>query len=271
MEFGPLVGAAWLREHLGEPDLRVIDVRWYLDGRSGRESYESGHIPGAAFVDIETELSGPPGPGRHPLPDPPVLAAAMRRAGGGASSRVVAYDDAGGSVAERLWWLLRHHGHGAGAVLDGGIEAWDGPLRTGEEAPPEGDFIPAPSLVPPPLERAEVAAGAGGAILLDARLPERFRGEVEPVDARAGHIPGARSAPWTRALQPSGRFRSPADLRRWLAGLGVTRGQDAAVYCGSGITACLLALAMEQAGTGPPRLYPGSWSDWISVPGAPIE
>ncbi len=261
-EFGPLVSPEWLNDHLHDPDLRVVDLRWYLDGRSGRAAYEGGHIPGAVFVDLESELSRRDGPGRHPLPERGRFAAAMRRAGVGRSTRVVGYDDVGGSVAARLWWLLRHFGHRAQAILDGGIRVWPGELEPGTNRVPPGDFSAAR---PRPGELADFEAvrdRPDGVLVLDARLPKRYRGEEEPVDPRAGHIPGARSAFWRGNLDAGGRFLDPGSLRRHYAELGVDDGRRVIAQCGSGVNACHLVLALELAGLPGGRLYEGSWSDW---------
>ena len=256
--FGPLVNGAWLKGHLGDRDLRVIDLRWYLDGRSGRDAYRAGHIPGAAFVDLEREITAAEGPGRHPIPSPAQFQAAMRRAGVSGSSRVLIYDDQGGYSAARLWWLLRYHGHPAAAILDGGIGAWEGELEPGEEAVAPGAFEsaePDPSMV---IDRDGVLRAAG-AVLFDARAAERYRGDLEPIDAKAGHIPGALNVPWRSNLGDDWRFLPAADLRaRYAAG----EGREVIVYCGSGVSAAVDLLALEVAGIRGPRLYEGSWSDW---------
>ena len=256
--FGPLVSGAWLNEHLAAEDLRVIDLRWYLDGRSGRDAHRAGHIPGAAFVDLEREITAPEGPGRHPIPPPSQFEAAMRRAGVGRSTRVVVYDDQGGYSAARLWWLLRYHRHLAVAVLDGGLAAWEGPLERGETVGPPGDFEagePDPSMI---VDRDAVQREAG-AVLFDARAAERYRGEVEPIDAKAGHIPGAHNVPWRSNLGEDWRFLSPAELRALYA---AAEGREVIAYCGSGVSAAVDLLALELAGIRGARLYEGSWSDW---------
>lgn len=257
--FGPLVTAAWLHEHLGEPDLRVIDFRWYLSGRDGRTEYVRGHIPGAVFVELD-DVTGE-GPGRHPLPGAGEFEAAMRAAGVGGRTRVVAYDDAGGSVAARLWFLLRWFGHPAQAVLDGGIKAWGGPLEEGEVEVTRGDFVagrPDRSRI---LDFDDVVA-LRGVPVLDSRAGERYRGETEPIDPKKGHIPGAKSAPFMDNIDESGRFRSSEDLRMRFTELGVHEGDGVVVYCGSGVNACHNLLALELAGITDGRLYAGSWSDW---------
>jgi thiosulfate/3-mercaptopyruvate sulfurtransferase len=255
---GPLAGAGWLRAHANDRDLRIIDFRWYLQGRDGRTEYVKGHIPGAVFVDLEA-VTGREGGGRHPLPGAAQFEEEMRRAGVGDGTKVVVYDDAGGSIAARLWFLLEWFGHRAQAVLDGGLQAWGGPLATDEPHLPPGDFHAAEP------DRSRVLDVAGirelaGVPLLDARAAERYRGDKEPVDPKAGHIPGALSAPWTDNLDPDGSFKSPGELRRRFSGLGADSG--AVAYCGSGVNACHALLAMRVAGLPDARLYAGSWSDW---------
>lgn len=269
--FGPLIDAGWLAAHLDDPDLRILDFRWYLDGRSGRAAYDAGHVPGAVFVDLDGDVTGHrPGAGRHPLPEREAFERAMREAGVGRRDRVVVYDDQGAFVAARLWWMLRYFGHGAVAALDGGLQAWSGPLEAVPATPPPGDFVAAPPREEMKLDFEEVRALPPDVVLLDARAPERFRGEVEPVDPRPGHIPGARGAHFGGNLRDDLRFRSPEELRRRFEELGGGDGSLVVAYCGSGVSACNNLLAMEIAGLTGARLYPGSWSDWSSRPGAPI-
>jgi thiosulfate/3-mercaptopyruvate sulfurtransferase len=256
--FGPLVSAAWLHEHIAEPDVRVIDFRWYLKGRDGRTEYTTGHVPGAVFVDLEA-VTGREGGGRHPLPTADQFEEEMRRAGVSTSTRVVVYDDAGASVAARLWFLLGYFGHGAQAVLDGGLSAWGGPLQTEAPHVSRGDFRAAAPDVARVLHFEDVRA-LRGATLIDARAGERYRGEHEPIDPKAGHIPGARSAPFTENVGPDGRFKPAAELRRRYEELGAAEG--AVFYCGSGVNASQHLLAMAVAGLPNARLYAGSWSDW---------
>ena len=269
MRFGPIVPPEWLRERLGEPGLRVVDLRWYLDGRSGRAAYESGHIPGAVFVDLD-EISGEKGAGRHPLPSREGFEAAIREAGVGEDDRVVVYDDAGGSVAGRLWWLLRAFGHEAGAVLDGGIQAWGQPLDTKPEKPARGDFKAREPTWSDVVFYEQVRRGEANGVLLDARAGSRYRGEEEPVDPKAGHIPGARSAPWQGNLGPDGRYLPPERLRERFGNLGVQKGSDAILYCGSGVSTIQNLIALELAGLAGARVYAGSWSDWVSHEDAPV-
>ncbi|SNS41902.1 thiosulfate/3-mercaptopyruvate sulfurtransferase [Geodermatophilus pulveris] len=263
----PVVDPAWLRVHGG--GVVVADVRWYLDGRSGRAAYDAGHLPGAVFVDLDRWLAGPPSPagGRHPLPDPAVFAEGMAALGIGDDDTVVAYDDAGGVVAARLVWMLRVTGHAA-ALLDGGVRAWDGPL---EQAAPDR----APAVFTPrpwPVERlagVEDVLDPSG-VVLDAREPARYRGDREPVDPRAGHVPGAVNVPCRGNLDGDGRFLPAAELRRRYAEAGVTGDGDVVVYCGSGVTACHDLLALEVAGLPAGRLYPGSWSQYSADPDRPV-
>jgi thiosulfate/3-mercaptopyruvate sulfurtransferase len=255
----PVVSAAWLAEHAGE--VVLADVRWYLDGRSGEAAYRAGHLPGAVFVDVDRWLAGTPSPaaGRHPLPDPAVFARGLGSLGIGDGDAVVAYDDAGGVIAARLVWMLRVTGHTA-ALLDGGLAAWPGPRATEPVAREPRAF----SARPWPRERLatiDEAARPPG-VLLDARDRDRYAGELEPVDPRAGHVPGARTLPCRENLAPAGGFVAVEELRRRFAAAGVREGTDVISYCGSGITACHTLLALELAGLGPGRLFAGSWSQW---------
>jgi thiosulfate/3-mercaptopyruvate sulfurtransferase len=263
--FGPLVSAAWLAGHRDE--VALIDVRWYPDGRSGSDAYSQGHIPGAVWMDLNEALAEPPSVagGRHPLPSPERFAAGMAAAGIGDGTRVVAYDDGGGMAAGRLIWLLRTLGHPA-ALLDGGLQSWTGPLETETGQAEAADFTSRPW----PSERlASLEEVPTVALLLDARAPERFRGEVEPLDPRAGHIPGAANAPWPANLNPDGRYHSSTALREQFEAVGARPNQDVVVYCGSGVTACHTLLALEAAGVDGARLYPGSWSQWCADPDRP--
>jgi thiosulfate/3-mercaptopyruvate sulfurtransferase len=261
-KFGPIVSPEWLRDHLNDPDLRLIDFRWYLLGGSGRDAYGIGHIPGAVFVDLD-EVTGIEGGGRHPLPTGTQFAEAMRNAGVDSETRVVVYDDAGGSIAARLWFLLSWFGHDAQAVLDGGIKAWGQPVETEVPSIRRGNF----GWREPDRSRVldfDAVRRLEGVPLIDARAGERYRGDREPVDPKAGHVPGAISAPWAENLGPDGRFKSPEELRERFAALGIDDEDSAVVYCGSGVNACHDLLAMELAGLKNARLYAGSWSDWSS-------
>jgi thiosulfate/3-mercaptopyruvate sulfurtransferase len=253
------VQAEWLLERRGGPGLVAVDCRWRLGAPGeGERLYLEGHLPGAAHLDVDSDLSAPPGErGRHPLPEPEAFQAAARRAGIGEDGCVVAYDDAESSgAAARLWWLLRHYGHDDARVLNGGIEVWraaGGEVAPGPEQVAAGDFVARPRGGD--LVTAEEVLG-GDLKLLDARAGERYRGEVEPMDPVAGHIPGARSVPFAE-IAPGGRYLQPAELRECLGAQ-----EDTVAYCGSGISACTLVLAAEAAGLPPARLYPGSWSEW---------
>jgi thiosulfate/3-mercaptopyruvate sulfurtransferase len=270
---GPVVDVGWLRDHLEHPALRVTDVRWSLSGPPGRDGYRASHLPGAVFLDAEDELSSPgEGPGRHPVPAPDKLARVLGERGIGDDHVVVAYDDAGGSVAARLWWLFRHYGHdGRCAVLDGGIGAWTDaghPLTTEAPDHPPVRWTPRPAR-DDLVDTATVEAALDGpTLLIDARAAERYRGEIEPIDPRPGHILGARSAPWSDNLGPDGRFLPPDALRHRYARLGAGR-RPTVAYCGSSLTATHDLLAMELAGIEGGRLYEGSWSDWSSDPDRP--
>ncbi|GAA1231059.1 sulfurtransferase [Prauserella halophila] len=280
--FGPVVSTAELAETLDGPaGLRpvVLDVRWRLLGPPGAESYRDGHLPGAVFLDVDADLAGAAGPaGRHPLPEPGDLQRVLRAAGVRADRPVVAYDDADSSVAARAWWLLRWAGHDRVAVLDGGFAAWRAegrPVTTEVPAPRDGDVTVEPGqlLV---LDADGAAALARDGVLLDARAHERYTGDHEPVDPRGGHIPGARNAPFATQVETDGHWRSPERLREHFAALGIDFGTSApgesaaGAYCGSGITASSVVLALERAGrTTPAALYAGSWSNWSADPDRP--
>ncbi|MBV9444853.1 MAG: sulfurtransferase, partial [Streptosporangiaceae bacterium] len=229
----------------------VLDVRWRLGGPPGLASYRQGHLPGAVFADLDRDLAGPPGPaGRHPLPDPGAFQAAMRAAGVSRDRPVVVYDDGDATVAARGWWTLRYFGHRDVRVLDGGYRAWSGAglaVSTAEPAPGPGDFTAEPGHMAV-LDAAGAQAAARTGLLLDARTGERYRGETEPVDPVAGHIPGAVSAPTAGNVNPDGTFRDPAELAARFAALGAVpaAGPPVAAYCGSGVTAAheVLALAL---------------------------
>jgi thiosulfate/3-mercaptopyruvate sulfurtransferase len=256
-------------------DTVVVDCRFALsDPGAGRRAFEDGHIPGAVFAELARDLSAPPGPrGRHPLPAARDFDAAAARLRIGASTRVVAYDGGEGGAA-RLWWLLRHFGHRDAAVLDGGLGAWRAAGGAIERGPARAAAAPAEPFVSQPRDDDTISADelreAGGTlVLVDARARERYRGEVETLDPVAGHIPGAHNLPFAE-VAPEGRYRPPAALRQLLRDVGVDGGRQAAVYCGSGVTASTLVLASEVAGVAGVRLYPGSWSEW-SRRGLPAE
>ncbi len=267
------LGAALAAEH---PPV-VLDVRWRLGGPPGLDSYQAGHVPGAVFADLDQDLAAPAGSGgRHPLPETGVFQAAMRRAGISQASPVVVYDDGDSTVAARAWWLLRYFGHGRVRVLDGGFRAWTQAgqsVSTEVPQPRLGSFTARPGGMPL-LSAAAAARLARSGILLDARAAERYRGDTEPVDRVAGHIPGAVSAPTAANVGPDGRFLDAAELRRRFVALGACGASGALVrpvgaYCGSGVTAAHEILAMALAGL-PAALYVGSWSGWIADPDRPV-
>jgi thiosulfate/3-mercaptopyruvate sulfurtransferase len=267
----PTISPEELAARLGDPGLRIADVRWYLGkpGR-GRAAYEEGHIPGAIFVDLDTVLAGHGGGGRHPLPDPGDFARALGKLGIGDEHEVVVYDDVGGSVSARLWWMLDDLGHRAVRLLDGGIPAWvaaGGQVETTMPTYPSATLKLAPTWKRV-IDRDALRGRLGSVTLLDARAGERYRGEIEPVDPVAGHIPTALSAPALGNVGPDGRLLPPDALReRFLA---LSQGDNPAITsCGSGVTACLNALAMRVAGLPDPILYAGSYSDWSSA-GEPV-
>jgi thiosulfate/3-mercaptopyruvate sulfurtransferase len=267
----PLVEPGWLRERLDEPGLQVVDCRFKLgDPGAGERLWLDGHIPGASYLDLDRDLSGEPGErGRHPLPDAGTFEAAACRAGISADTLVVAYDEAAEGGAARLWWLLRHFGHDEVTVLNGGLAGWradGGPLERGAEEIAPGSLRASASRGRP-IEVAEIADG-GGPLLLDARVPERYRGESEPIDAVAGHIPGAVNLP-IGEIAPGGRFLEPDELRARFDAAGASSAAELGAYCGSGVAACVVVLASELAGIGQARLYPGSWSEW-SRRGLPV-
>jgi thiosulfate/3-mercaptopyruvate sulfurtransferase len=274
-----LVDTAWLGERLGEPHLCVVDVRWYLDpARNGREAYRAGHIPGAVFADLDADLSAPGGRrggprGRHPWPSEEQVARVMGRLGIGPGVRVVAYDDQAGAIAARLWYVLRAHGHDQVALLDGGLAKWLAEGRpTSQEVPAPAPLAFGGRLLPGWIvEREEMVKGDHDRLVLDVRAPERYRGEAEPVDTRAGHIPGARNLPYAANLTggPEPVFRPPAELRRQYESVGAGA-REPIVYCGSGVTACHGLFALHRAGLRG-RLYPGSWSEWSADPSLPLE
>ena len=262
----PVVDVAWLRAHLD--DVVLADVRWYLDGRSGRAAYDAGHLPSAVFVDLDEHLAshGDPGEGRHPLPEAEAFATAMGSLGIGDEDTVIAYDDAGGVIAARLVWMLRATGHPA-ALLDGGVAAWSAPL---ESAPVERPAKVFKARKWPAERLASIDDAADpGYTVIDARPRERFRGEPDPIDPRSGHIPGALNVPCREHLGPDGRLLPVEVLRERLLAVGVGAAKPVVSYCGSGVTACHNLLVMEHAGLAGGRLYPGSWSQWSQDPERP--
>jgi thiosulfate/3-mercaptopyruvate sulfurtransferase len=273
----PLISPQELASLLSAPQPpTVVDVRWSLTGPPGRVDYRADHLPGAIFMDLDTDLAGPPGPGgRHPLPDPAALQTTLRAAGVHATIPVVAYDAADGSVAARLWWLLRWAGHQMVAVLDGGIAGWRAaglPVTVELPQPQTGTFTVRPGGMPV-LDAPRAVALARDGVLLDARVGPRHRGDTEPVDPRAGHIPGATNAPFSELTDAQGCWLPPQQLRELARRWGVADAEVGA-YCGSGINACALVLALEVAGAKsaarPAALYAGSWSHWCTDPRHPV-
>ncbi len=269
----PIIDLDWLNAHRNE--VIVCDVRSYLDGRVGRDAFLGGHVPGARFIDLDTVLAAPaaPGLGRHPMPDPAVFAQGLGEQGIGDDATVIAYDDAGGMIAGRLVWMLRILGTDA-ALLDGGLGAWiavngNDALETGDAADVTAverrvRAWPADAMVD--ADTVEAHRIAGG-VVVDSRAAERYRGDVEPMDAKAGHVPGAINLPFSANIDGTlgdGRFLPQSELAQRFTGAGVDA--DAIVYCGSGVSACNNILAAEHAGLGRPRLYVGSWSGWSSEP-----
>jgi thiosulfate/3-mercaptopyruvate sulfurtransferase len=274
-----LVNTETLANRLADPLVVIADCRFDLtDEAAGRRAYQAGHIPGAVYVDLARDLSGPKSGrnGRHPQPDLAGLVESFGRLGIDSSVQVVAYDQDSGMYASRLWWLLRYMGHEAVAVLDGGFARWQTerrPTRTGDEAPTPRTFTGAPRtgwLVD--VDEVERAVAAGDSLLLDARAPERYRGDQESIDKAAGHIPGAANHFFKTNLTDAGTFLPPEDLRAGFEkSTGGTPPERLICYCGSGVTACHNLLALEHAGLPGSRLYIGSWSEWSSDPARPVE
>jgi len=270
-----VVSAKWLLARMYEPDVVIVDCRYWMgQPDAGREAYEASHIPGAVYLDLEHDLSGEleEHGGRHPLPDPATLAHRFAQAGISNRSRVIAYDSQGGAMASRLWWLLRYLGHETVYVLDGGYPVWEAanfPVTAEQRITIPASFY------------AEVQHGMlaheydvqdklniPGVVLIDSREAPRYRGEVEPLDKVAGHIPGAINRFWKDATTEQGQFKGPDELKERFADL--QDAEEIIVYCGSGVTACPNVLALQQAGFYNVRLYAGSWSDWISYEENPI-
>jgi len=271
----PLIGVEELAARIGEPTLRVCDVRWYLgDATRGAREYAEGHIPGAIRIDLDVDLADRDAPhsrGRHPLPDPAAFARRLGALGIGSDDVVVAYDDGSGVPASRLWWMLDALGHPDVRLLDGGIAAWrraDLPLAAGDEPPRPATTLELAAAWPRTVARDELRDRLGSLTLLDVRAAERYRGEVEPVDPVPGHIPTAISAPTTANVGPDGLLRGSRELAERYASLGADE-PPVVVSCGSGVTACHTALAMRVAGLEDPLLYAGSYSDWVNA-GLPV-
>lgn len=278
MTYRTLIGTAALADLLADPAIVVVDCRFELaDTGAGERAYLESHVPGAVYAHLDRDLSGVKTGlnGRHPLPDPNVLVTTLGRLGIAPDTQVVAYDQDSGGWASRLWWLLRWMGHETVAVLDGGFAAWTREgraTRSSAESRTPQVFVGAiqPSLT---IEADALPAfvAAPGSRLVDARAPERYRGDVEPIDPVAGHIPGAVNHFFQSNLA-DGTFRAPSDLRALFAqSLGDVSGSDIVCYCGSGVTAAQNLLALEHAGLKGARLYPGSWSEWVADGSRPIE
>ena len=277
MTYTTLIATDDLEPHLADSAFVIVDCRHNLsDPRAGERAYDAGHIPGARFMHIDRDLSGAltGSNGRHPLPEVADLAAVLGRAGIDASTQVVAYDQNSGMWASRLWWLLKWIGHDVVAVLDGGLDKW---LMEGR---PATSVVPTPRPVryvpaarSPTVSAADILGHLGDPTyrILDARAPERYRGDIEPIDPVAGHIPGATNRPYTQNLTPQGTFKPAAQLRGEFDVMLDGAPAAAVVHqCGSGVTACHNALAMAIAGLPGSRLYPGSWSEWVADPSRPI-
>ncbi len=268
----PTVNCCWMNSHLDDPDIRIVDTRWFLGQPGvGRLSYEEDHLPGAVFLDLDDDLAASEGPGRHPLLTPDDLADLLGRNGIGNHHHVVVYDQGPGAIAARLWWMLRSVGHERVSVLDGGYDRWSGQSHPLTADPP--DITPVtyqtgegPTLT---VDRDQLHARLGTAQVIDAREPERYRGETEPIDSVAGHIPTALSAPTTGNIGPKGTFKPADDLAARFSEMGLDPDKPVVSYCGSGVTACHNLLALHIAGYPEGILYPGSWSDW-SATGMPV-
>ena len=274
-----LVSTEWLAARLGDPAVRAIDVRWsLLDRDKGPNAYREGHVPGAVFLDVNKDLSGPlgTGPGRHPLPDARAFARTMSQAGVGAETHVLVYDFGDGSTAARLWWLLRRFGHERVSLLDGGIARWKAegrPLETAVPSHAEGAFVPGPPLEDVlDADAVERMRRDPKALIVDARAAERYEGRTEPIDPVAGHVPGAKNRPIATNVRSADdpRFRPAEELRAEFERLGVGEAERVVCYCGSGVNACQELFAMRLAGFDKGRLYAGSWSDWCSDASRPV-
>ncbi|MFC4601753.1 sulfurtransferase [Cohnella hongkongensis] len=272
-----IVSVRWVLARLYEPDLVVVDCRFQLgQPEAGRKAYEESHIPGAVYMDLEKDLSGPLGEhgGRHPLPDAAELAARFGRAGIGSDTRVIAYDDQGGAMASRLWWLLKYLGHENVFVMDGGYSAWKEagcPVSAEQKIVVPAQFLATVQhnmLVE--VDDVRESLGTGRYVLIDSREAPRYRGEVEPIDPAAGHIPGARNLFWAEVRRADGSWKNADEQLERFASAGLSPDDEIVVYCGSGVTATPNVLALQEAGFSRVKLYAGSWSDWISYPENPI-
>ncbi|MCD9022636.1 sulfurtransferase [Cohnella silvisoli] len=270
-----IVPVKWLLARLYEPDLLIVDCRFQLGKPDdGRNAYEEAHIPGAVYLDLEHDLSAPVGKhgGRHPLPDVAKLAKRLGEAGIGTEFRIVAYDDQGGAMASRLWWMLSYLGHEAVYVMEEGFSAWQ---KAGLPVSSERKVIFPKTFVPHPrremladMEEVKAKLGKPGVVLVDSRDGPRYRGEVEPIDSVAGHIPGARNLFWAEGRRADGTWKDANEQRERFADL--SQDDEIIVYCGSGVTATPNVLALREAGFTRVKLYAGSWSDWISYEENPV-
>ncbi|MGG6314616.1 sulfurtransferase [Paenibacillus macerans] len=275
----PIVSTQWLVARMYEPDLVIVDCRFELgQPEAGRTAFDAAHIPGAVYLDLERDLSAPVTEhgGRHPLPAPDALAERFGRAGIGGATRVVAYDDQGGLNASRLWWLLRWLGHDEVYVMAEGFAAWQAggyPVTAERRTVVPAAFTPAvrPDMLAG-VEDVRRALGDPDTLLVDSRAADRYAGLTEPLDAKAGHIPGAINRFWKQVLDASGAWKSDGELREQLAPVtaALDEGREAIVYCGSGVSACPNVLALYRLGYPQVKLYAGSWSDWISYENNPI-
>lgn len=276
MSVASLVDSAWLIANLDTPHIVVVDTRWYLlNPPQGREEYLASHIAGAVHLSIDHDLSAEAwdGPGRHPLPKPARFIETMSNAGIDSTCHVVIYDSAGGSTSTRLWWLLRYYGHTQVSILDGGWQAWQaagGAVHSGNETRSARQFVGQPNpAMTVNADQVDYLRQQQSVLILDARAHERYTGAVEPFGPRAGHIPGAVSAPFAGNLTAEGTLKSPAELAARYHELGANQAQQVVCYCGSGVTATHDIFAMHLAGIDA-TLYPGSWSDWSSQESRPI-
>ncbi len=275
--FTTLISCEELHGRLSDPDLRIIDCRYDLmDKTAGRLAYQTGHIPAAIYLDVHDDLSGPPitNRGRHPLPTEAEMNRLFSRAGIGQDTQVVVYDDSFGAFAARMWWMCQHMRHQSVAVLDGGWQAWlDQKLPTSSQADRQAESVSATQFQSQALadQVVNIDDVSDYELIIDSREPPRYRGEIEPIDPVAGHIPGAINRFWKDNLQENGQFKPKAELNQGFSELLSNNSvEQTVVYCGSGVTACHNILAMCHAGLGVAKLYAGSWSEWSNTPDKPV-